>query len=87
MEEEEERRGQEQQAIEQYMAMNPELFKHHKANWDKANELRKSETVGRISVSKIEKTRDTLVKDFRHTTEAMMKEIMAVVADDLKGKK
>lgn len=88
MEQEEERRQQEQAGVEQYMAANPELFKSFKKNLGIAEELSKSQRVAeKINYKKIEKTRENLVKDFRDASENMVKEIMQIVADDLKGKK
>jgi len=87
-EEQQQAMEQQQQAIEQYMAANPELFKSLKNNLSRADELSKSERVAkRVNVSKIEASREALVKDFRRASEDLVKEIMGIVATDLKGKK
>ena len=81
-----EMQDQQNQAIEQYMAANPELFKAFLNNRDRLDELSKSERVAkRVNVARIEKSRDALVKDFRKGSETLVKEIMQIVADDLKA--
>jgi len=76
---------QQNDAIEQYMQANPELFKSLRANLEKNEELKKVERIAKkVNVERIEKTREVLVKDFRKGADNLMKEIMQIVAEDMK---
>lgn len=76
-----------QQAIEQYMAANPELFKAMRLNLEIADALSKSQKMSQIvNTKRIERTREHLVKDFRQASNQLVKEILQIVAEDMKDK-
>ena len=77
-----------QNAVNQYIAANPELFKAMNHNLNVKDTLQKSQVQLRKQVlPRIEKQRDELVKDFRKASDDLVKEIMQIVATDLKDKK
>jgi phage portal protein BeeE len=68
-------------AIQQYIASNPQLFKSMNANLD----LAKSQGIQKkLNTLHVEKMSEDLVKEWRKSSEALVKEILEVVKDDLK---
>jgi hypothetical protein len=75
------------EAIERYMQMNPELFKHHQKYLEKYEDLKKAEKAHkRINTEHIDKLTNMALKDIRMANEELIKEITAAISDDLKNK-
>ena len=75
------------QATNQYMAMNPQLFKALNAQKQAGEDLKKAQihTKG-IKSGHVEIMSSSLVKDFRKASEYLLKEIMNEVRSDLENK-
>jgi hypothetical protein len=71
------------QAIEQYIAMNPQLFKAMQHNLD----LQKAEgSVRRIQDDHVEEMRDHLMKEFDRASKFLLKDVFQAIKDDMEDK-
>ena len=72
-------------AIQQYIAANPQLFKSMNANLQKHEDLLKSQGIQKkLNTKHVEQMSEDLVKEWRKSSEALVKEILNVVKEDLK---
>ena len=75
-------------AVEQYIAANPQLFKSMTAALGLHQDLKKSALVQKkINTKHVTKMTNDLVKEWRKSSDDLVKEILSIVKDDLKEDK
>jgi len=75
-------------AINDYIATNPELFKSWNNTRKRYDDLRKAQSVDqKIRTDHVEKATKDLLKEFRKASNILMKEIMLATKEDLDSKK